>query len=175
MILTVGNLAKKFGLSRSTLLYYDGLGLLSPRGHAKGAYRRYGREEELRLEQICRYRKAGITLQDIGKILDSPETSLRNVLEQRFADLSHEIKELLEQQRVIAGLLKAPEIMTLSGVMTKEMWISLLEHAGFSAADMRRWHIRFEQTDPEQHQIFLEYLQIPADEIAFIRQWAVTP
>ncbi len=175
MTLTIGNLARKFGLSRSALLYYDSIGILSPRSHEKGEYRHYGQEEERRLVQICRYRKAGISLKDIGKILDAPDTSLTKVLEQRFLDLNNEIKELLEQQRIIAGLLKNPEILQLPGAMTKELWISLLEHAGFSAVDMRRWHIRFEQTDPEKHRIFLEYLQIPANEIILIRQWAAIP
>ncbi|EKD38479.1 MAG: transcriptional regulator, MerR family, partial [uncultured bacterium] len=56
--LTVGRLARKFGLSRSTLLYYDAIGLLSPAGHIQGEYRLYGPSEEGRLEQICRYRRA---------------------------------------------------------------------------------------------------------------------
>lgn len=40
--LTVGRLTKKFGLSRSTLLYYDSIGLLTPAAHMKGEYRTYG-------------------------------------------------------------------------------------------------------------------------------------
>ena len=31
--LTVGKLAKKYGLSRTTLLYYDSIGLLPPTHH----------------------------------------------------------------------------------------------------------------------------------------------
>lgn len=173
MNLTVGKLAKKYDLSRSTLLYYDSIGLLSPALHCKGEYRIYGIEDERRLEQICRYRKAGIPLKEISKILDSPETSCAVVLQQRFEDLNVEIRKLHEQQRIIAGILKNPELLSGTEVMTKEIWVSLLEHAGFTEQDMRLWHVNFEQMDPEKHQMFLQHLQIPDDEIELIRQWAV--
>lgn len=170
--LTVGRLAKKFGLSRSTLLYYDSIGLLSPAGHDKGEYRMYGVAEEERLEQICRYRRAGIPLQEIKTIIESPDTSLRSVLERRFADLSTEIGELLDQQRIIAGILQNTKLLQNSGVMTRELWVDLLETSGFSEEDMRRWHARFELNDPEKHRIFLQHLQIPAEEIELIRKQA---
>jgi len=44
--------------------------------------------------------------------------------------------------------------------------------AGFGEQDMRRWHKQFEQQAPEEHQQFLEYLQIPATEIDKIRAWS---
>jgi DNA-binding transcriptional MerR regulator len=174
-LLTVGKLARKFGLSRSTLLYYDSIGLLSPVGHHQGEYRMYGAAEEGRLAQICRYRRAGIPLQQIKKILDAPETSLKAVLEQRFADLNVEIGEALGQQRIIAGILQNPQILRQSGVMTKELWVSLLEASGFSEEDMHRWHTRFERNDPEKHRLFLQHLQISAEEIEVVRQWAIAP
>jgi hypothetical protein len=42
--------------------------------------------------------------------------------------------------------------------------------AGFVEDDMRRWHKQFEQQAPEEHQQFLEYLQIPKEEIGKIRE-----
>ncbi len=171
MGLSVGKLAKKYGLSRSTLLYYASIGLLTPAGHSKGQYRIYGVEEDCRLEQICKYRKTGIPLKEIRKILDSPETSFTKVLKERFEDLNKEIRNLHEQQRLIAGLLNSPDILKQSGVMSRELWTSLLKRAGFSEHDMRQWHISFEQMDPEKHLLFLRHLQIPDDEIEIIRGW----
>lgn len=172
---TVGNLARKFGLSRSTLLYYDAIGLLCPQGHDKGEYRRYDERDCQRLRQILRYRKAGIALKEIVKILEAPASGAREVLERRFADLGREIEALHEQQRLVAGLLQRPQLLAGSERMTKERWMALLEKAGFSGDDMRRWHVRFERTDPDKHRQFLEYLHIPGDEIALIRQWAAAP
>lgn len=49
---TVGRLVRRFGLSRSALLYYDTIGLLRPSRRARGDYRRYGPADARRLEQI---------------------------------------------------------------------------------------------------------------------------
>lgn len=175
MSLTVGKLARKFGLSRSTLLYYDAIGLLTPVGHDKGEYRMYGPAEEEKLQQICGYRRAGIPLQEIKKILKAPETSLKEVLERRLTDLNREIRDLLDQQRLIAGLLQNPQLLQQSGIMTRELWTDLLAHSGFSEEDMHRWHMSFERNDPEKHRLFLQHLQLAADEIESIRQWSLAP
>lgn len=76
---TISKLAKKFGLSRSTLLYYDAKGLLSPLGHQHGEYRVYGEKEFLRLEKICMYREAGVSLRAIKEILDVPDTDFTGI------------------------------------------------------------------------------------------------
>ena len=68
---TVGRLAKRFGLSRSTLLYYDGIGLLRPQSRAAGEYRTYGEAEAARLERICLYRRAGLTLEQIKQGIET--------------------------------------------------------------------------------------------------------
>lgn len=169
MTITVGKLAKKFGLSRSTLLYYDKIGLLSPALHVKGEYRTYGDDEQGRLTLICRYRKAGIPLREIQKILDSPDSSFTEILHKRFKELDKEIAELHEQQKIIAGLLQNSALDRESTVMNKELWVSLLEAAGFSERDMRKWHRQFEQTAPDLHMLFLQQLHIPEDEIQMIR------
>jgi DNA-binding transcriptional MerR regulator len=169
MKITVGKLAKKFGLSRSTLLYYDKIGLLSPAMHVKGEYRTYGEDEQGRLTLICRYRKAGIPLREIQKILDSPDSSFTDILHKRFKELTKEIAELHEQQKIIAGLLKNSALIRESTAMNKELWVSLLEAAGFSEKDMRKWHRQFERTAPDLHMLFLQQLHIPEDEIQMIR------
>lgn len=168
---TIGRLAAKYGLSRSTLLYYDAIGLLSPTVHQKGEYRLYTEEDEKRLQQICRFREAGIPLKDINVILDAPESEISTVLAERFAELNNEIRSLYQQQRVIAGLLKNKDMIAESGALTKRLWSQMMASAGFSEEDMRDWHISFEQTAPEKHQLFLERLHIPDEEIKVIRSW----
>lgn len=53
--------------------------------------------------------------------------------------------------------------------MTKENWVLLFKEIGLDDATMRAWHQAFETRFPEGHQSFLEWLQIPADEIERIR------
>lgn len=174
-MLTVGRLARKHGLSRSTLLYYDSIGLLSPSERCKGEYRRYTAEDERRLEQICVYRRAGVSLKDIQALLNGTDAVFASVLEQRFVELEDEILRLREQQQVIATLLKNTRDLPSVMPMTKELWISLLETSGFSKEDMRLWHRRFEESAPEKHEQFLRQLRIPVEEIAAIRAWSRLP
>ena len=56
--------------------------------------------------------------------------------------------------------------------MTKATWTALLERAGFTDEDMRRWHREFEGRDPRGHDAFLRALQIDDDEAKRIRDWA---
>ncbi|ACS78225.1 MerR family transcriptional regulator [Maridesulfovibrio salexigens] len=172
--LTVGRLAKKYGLSRSTLLYYDSIGLLSPSAHMKGEYRSYGADEEKRLAHICHYRRAGIPLKEIKVILDSPVSGITGVLETRLKELNEEIASLHEQREFISGILKSsPDVK--SAKLDKAAWTEVLRSSGFSEKDMEDWHKAFERTHPDKHQQFLEYLQIPDDEIRLIRKWSSGP
>ena len=169
---TVGRLARKYGLSRSTLLYYDRIGLLKPSQGGKGEYRHYTAADADRLSQICQYRQAGISLQDIKRILDSSDTTLIPILERRLEELNLEIEGLREQQRVIVGLLKNSDLFENIGVMNRTTWTSLLAASGFSEDDMWRWHVAFERQAPEKHEAFLRFLCIPKDEIKALRTWA---
>jgi DNA-binding transcriptional MerR regulator len=169
--LTVSKLANQYGLSRSTLLYYDKIGLLSPCRHQKGEYRTYGPEEQERLKLICLYRKSGIPLKEIKRILDNKEASVSACLISRFRQLDRDILELKEQQAVIANMLQNPSLLSPSTPMTKELWTRILKASGLSEKMMRKWHIQFEKAAPEEHLAFLRFLQIYDDEIEIIRSW----
>ncbi len=174
---TVGRLARKFGLSRSTLLYYDSIGLLSPSQHAKGDYRQYSEQDARRLRSICAFREAGLRLKDISRILDSQgDSELAGTLENRLAELREEMEALRHQQKLVAGLLGRPELLEEErSAMDRATWSSLLAEAGFSEADMRRWHKDFERLNPEKHEQFLQCLRIPKTERDLIRSWAAAP
>ena len=171
MNLTIGKLARKYGLSRSTLLYYDRIGLLSPCSHQKGEYRVYGEEEQERLKLICLYRKSGISLKEIKHILDNKETSVSACLIARFKQLDRDIMELKEQQTVIANMLQNTSLLSSSKPMTKVLWTSILKSSGLSEKMMRNWHIQFEKAAPDEHLAFLQFLQISHKEIKTIRNW----
>ena len=169
---TIGNLAKKFGLSRSTLLYYDSIGLLKPSGRTESRYRQYSEADANRLEHICRYRQTGLSLEEIKKVLESPEDNLTQILEKRLEELNTDIKRLRDQQRFILTVLKGREYHRHIKVMNVDTWRSLLKASGFSEKDMQRWHVEFERLAPEKHQEFLEFLCMPDEGIESIRSWA---
>jgi DNA-binding transcriptional MerR regulator len=173
---TVGRLARRHGLSRSTLLYYDRIGLFSPSARAHGEYRRYSAEDDARLERICQYRKAGLSLADIALIMsDTGGAGVRAALEGRLAELSDEMAALRDQQALVAGLLGRPDLLAGRDGLDKATWVALLRDAGFSEPEMERWHARFERTAPQRHETFLRHLRIPDDEIASIRARAAAP
>jgi DNA-binding transcriptional MerR regulator len=169
---TVSQLARRCGLSRSTLLYYESIGLLKPATRTFTGYRKYGEKDLGRLRQICVYREAGLKLEDIRAVLDRPEDDASSVLKRRLVELDAEIGKLREHQRAILRLLGSYEVLEKTEMNTKEQWVSIMKAAGFSEPDMNRWHATFERTAPEDHQQFLEFLNIPADEISKIREWS---
>jgi DNA-binding transcriptional MerR regulator len=69
---TVKQVAKMAGVSVRALHHYDAIGLLKPAGVGDNGYRYYGREELLRLQQICFYRELEFPLEAIATVLDRP-------------------------------------------------------------------------------------------------------
>jgi DNA-binding transcriptional MerR regulator len=171
-MLTVSQLARICGLSRTTLLYYESIGMLNPACRSESNYRRYSTEQLERLQTICAYKEAGLRLSDIQQILDEQSNEATAVLKRRLLELDREIQTLREHQNAILRLLQVEEGTWRTSAMTKEKWVSILHSAGFSEEQMRRWHQQFEQQAPEEHQQFLEYLQIPGEEIGRIRTWS---
>jgi len=170
---SISTVGKKFGLSRSTLLYYDRLKLVRPTYRTSAGYRLYSAEDEARLEQISRYREAGLSLAAIKRLLDEEEPSrsrIAEALHQRLTELNHEIASLRRQQQVVLNLLPRKGLDRLARAMTKEKWIALLRSSGMSDAEMLQWHVAFERQSPLAHQDFLESLGLPAEEIRQIRE-----
>jgi len=170
MPLSVTNLARACGLSRTTVLYYETMGLLKAARRSAGNYRVYGDKDLQRLRQICIYRDAGLTLADIRSILDQPASDAAGVLERRMQQLNGEIEKLRDHQRAIARLLKTTNQLRRMPMVTKEKWVEIMQAAGLSKEDMQRWHAEFEKSAPQEHQEFLEFLHISPDEVKSIRQ-----
>ena len=170
--MTVTRLARACNLSRSTVLYYETVGLLKPPARSSGNYRVYSEKDLDRLRRICIYREAGLTLEDIRSLLDTRGNDASAVLRRRFLEIGAGIERLREHQRAIARLLRGTDQLRRSAVVTKEKWTSIMRSAGFSEEDMRRWHKEFEKSAPSEHQEFLEFLHIPPAEIKTIRDWS---
>lgn len=171
-MLTVSKLARRCGLSRSALLYYESIGLLRAAGRSAGNYRAYGERDQARLEQICLYRDAGLRLADIRAVLDGPTTGAAQVLRRRLGELHREIEARRRHQQLILRLLQNKNSLRKRKTMTKDKWKAIMQASGFSEKDMQRWHVEFERAAPDDHQQFLEYLHIPATEVRSIREWS---
>lgn len=171
--LTIQALIQASGISRTTLLYYESAGLLRPARRSDSGYRLYGPNDVDRVRRIRMLRSAGLTLDDIRRLLEEPASGAAGVLERRLEAISGEIEALRDHQLAILRLLATftPQDEK-EEPMTKEKWVEMMRKTGFSDDDMHRWHRVFESTDPDEHELFLRYLQIPAEEVRQIREWS---
>lgn len=183
---TVSELARRCGLSRTTILYYESRGLLPAAGRSAGNYRQYGERELERLRQVCAYRHVGLSLAEIRAIVGqafrtrnpgagkgTPGNEAVSILEQRLLRIDAEIETLRTHQRVILRLL-GNRGFRRAEMITKDKWVAVMKGCGFTTEQMDRWHAEFERSAPAEHQEFLEFLHIPADEIQRIREWSRT-
>jgi MerR family transcriptional regulator, thiopeptide resistance regulator len=167
---TISKLARLYGFSRSTLLYYDRVGLLSPRFRTSSGYRLYTEAEVKRLERICSLRQTGLSIEDIKSILRSEDNSCADLLERRLNQIGEEILALKAKQRLLSAMLKGMAMEGGQPAVDKEMWIEMLRAAGMDEQAMDRWHAEFEHRAPEAHHGFLLSLGIPEKETRTIRE-----
>lgn len=171
-MLTISKLAKRFKLSRATLLYYEQEGLLKPACRAENGYRYYGEKEISLLEVITNYRSVGIPVTTIKRLLIKTDSSKHEkILRKQFNHLEQEIQQLRLQQQAIINFLQQPDLLEET-MLSKQRWCEIMQASGMNDEDMHNWHRQFEKMEPEAHQDFLVSLNIDEAEIARIRDWA---
>ena len=175
MTYTISQLAKAFGLSRSTLLYYEKVGVLVASQRSQANYRYYSEGDFQRLKRITLYKDTGMSLEQIIEVLDKqPQNDLKSTLEDQLDALNKEIERLRQQQKHTVDLLISEGINHPAGFMDKAQWVSILRSTGMNEAQMWRWHQEFEQRSPQMHQAFLVSLNISAEEIEVIRRRSIS-
>ncbi|MCC6488552.1 MAG: MerR family transcriptional regulator [Candidatus Hydrogenedentes bacterium] len=171
--MTIGALARKFGVSRGTLLHYDAIGLLKASCRSDAKYRVYSPEDEERLRLICLYRSGGVALADIRRMLDASEPKgYAEVLRRRLGAIGDEIVRLKQQQQLLVRLLGRHGAGEENSMLNKNQWVALMRATGLSDDDMHKWHREFEKMSGEAHEEFLESLGVGAEEVKKIREWS---
>jgi len=171
-MITISQLGRAFGLSRSTLLYYDRIGLLRASGRSRSGYRLYSDRERHQLERIVLFRQAGLSLRDIQAILSSGGKPRARVLENRLREIGGQILDLRNKQRLLSRMLQQVATGTHMPSVDKKMWVAMLRAAGMDDRAMERWHVEFERRAPAAHHEFLLSLGIPQHEVLLIRRWS---
>lgn len=171
-LLTVGQMARVAGVSRTSLLYYERLGLLQPAARSSSGYRLYGQGEVDRLRAVRIYREAGLPIAEIRELLACDLRGSAAVLERRLLELDRQVARLRGQQRLLARLLAQPATMSLRGIRSKAQWVAMLTAAGFDEQQMNDWHRDFEADAPEAHREFLAALGMPPAAIRQVRAWS---
>lgn len=101
---TVGEVARRGGVSVRTLQYYDRIGLLAPEEYTEGGRRMYGRADVIRLQQILFLKSMGFPLEEIrDKLL--PKKS-KEGLDRMFQAQKEAIDEQIGRLREASALLE---------------------------------------------------------------------
>lgn len=122
----ISELAESVGLSRTTLLYYEKLGILKGKRQANG-YRVYSDADRQRLRLMQQLQAGGLSLQECQACLDGKLD--RDMLGQRLAVLDAEIAEKTRSRDLLAALL--------------------------GQSSLKDWHEEVERVAPDLHRAWL--------------------
>ena len=162
---TIGKLAKRYGISRSAILYYDSEGLLKPDQRLPNGYRLYSEKSSEKLKIILQHRSAGIALSEIKKIVsETGQWDIQPILFKRLNEINNEIFSLKTQQEVIIKLSK----INISENSNKSI-SEILKKAGIKFDNFMEWHRNFEKNSPELHSLFMKKIGLKRTEIKRIK------
>ena len=104
--MTVGQLAKKMGITVRTLHHYDKSGLLSPSSESEGGFRLYSDKDVVKLHQILSLKHLGFSLDDIKNRLVSLDTpaDVATVLTEHAAAIRKKIETLSDSLEAVDAL-----------------------------------------------------------------------
>lgn len=104
--MTVGEAARKMGITVRTLQYYDKEGLLSPSAESEGGRRLYTDKDLVKLHQILSLKSLGFSLDDIKQHLVSLETptDVANALTKQADIIRGKIEQLTASLTAIEQL-----------------------------------------------------------------------
>ena len=180
--MTVGEAAKKIGVTVRTLQYYDKEGFLSPSAESEGGRRLYTDKDLVILHQIISLKSLGFSLDDIKHRLISLETpadvatalteqadSIREKIEQLTASLTaiEQLKEEVLQMRSVNFKKYADIIVNLQ---IKNDSYYLIKRFDDDTLD----HIR-NRFDKESGLDFMDRFNHLSDEVVQLQQESIPP
>lgn len=180
--MTVGEVAKKMGVTVRTLQYYDKEGLLSPSAESEGGRRLYTDKDLVTLHQIMSLKSLGFSLDDIKKRLISLESpaDVANALTEQADDIRKKIEQLKASLTAIEQL--KTEVLQMQTVNFKKYAdiIVNLQMKNDSYYLIKRFdddildHIR-SQFDKESGLDFMDRFNRLSDEIVQLQNENVPP
>ncbi|WP_312803344.1 MerR family transcriptional regulator [Atlantibacter hermannii] len=94
MLIQVGELAKRAGITVRTLHHYESLGLLLPSGRTAAGYRLYNAHDVQRLHTIQALTQMGLSLSDVRDTLENHSVSLNDIIGRQLAMLDEKLSRI---------------------------------------------------------------------------------
>jgi len=173
MLLKVGELAKRSGLTVRALHHFDEIGLLKPSARSEAGYRLYNHGDVARLHGIQALRLLGLPLKEIGTMLAGDGRTLPMIVARQIRSLDHEIAQATELRGRLALMMGR-----FSAGAQPEMadWLATLEMMAayaryFSADEVKRILDNWRRVEAEWPALEAEVRQmmargVPATDLA---------
>lgn len=144
MLLKIGELARRTGLTVRALRHYDDIALLVPSERSSGGYRLYGPKDVARLYRIQALRRLDLSLADIQGLLDNAAGGISEVVARQVAQLD---REILQASALRTHLLSMQGQLQASEEPGIDDWLLALESMNvaskyFSEDEQRRLKTR---------------------------------
>ncbi|HGS4462782.1 TPA: MerR family transcriptional regulator [Vibrio metschnikovii] len=149
----ISELAEKVGLSRSTLLYYEKLGLLQGIRHTNG-YRLYSDKDVQQLHLLQQLQAGGLTLKECKSFLDSKVQ--RSVLEKRLQQLDEDIAKKQQARALLAALLGEGSLRLWhqqTDKLAPDAHLDWLKQQGFN--EQQALHLKWLSKDMNEHDQYM--------------------
>jgi DNA-binding transcriptional MerR regulator len=102
---SIGDVAARFGLETHVLRHWESVGLLQPDRDGAGR-RRYDEDDVVRIAVVIRSQAAGMSLEQIGILLDGGARGRHEVLEAHVADLDRRMEEMSRSREMTLHALR---------------------------------------------------------------------
>lgn len=124
MLLKIGVLAKRAGLTVRALHHYDAIGLLSPSARSDSGSRQYNQDDVIRLHRIQALKHFGCALSDIRAYLDEPGIPPIEIINRQISVLDEQARRA---QALRDRLQHVGEKISRGGETGVADWLNLLE------------------------------------------------
>ena len=149
----ISDLAKKVGLSRSTLLYYEKQGLLCGSRHVNG-YRLYSDKDVQRLCMLKQLQAGGLTLKECKACLEQKVE--REILERRLQQLDADITKKQQARTLLVGLLGEGSLRSwhqLTDRLAPDVHLDWLKQQGFD--EKQALYLKWLSKDMNEHDRYM--------------------
>lgn len=106
---TVGSVASSAGVTVRTLHHWESVGLVVPSARTPSGYRLYDPPDVARVRRVVFYRALGMSLEDIGQVLDGSADQQAQMLRARRAELVAHTSHLQQMVAAVDRLVEAAE------------------------------------------------------------------
>ncbi|HUQ56514.1 MerR family transcriptional regulator [Lentzea sp.] len=125
-LLTIGQLARRAGLSARTLRFWSDEGVITPAGRSAGGYRLYDAACAARVEFIRSLRELGFGLDDVRRLLERGET-VAEVAATHVAAIDAQIRALKVRRAVLSIVSKRRSTLEETALMNRLARLSTAE------------------------------------------------